>query len=59
MVAFVLVTEPVTDDRLDPLRRQNQQDCGTKHNYFITRATGPHRHEAKDFVVEFYLHDPL
>jgi hypothetical protein len=27
MVALVLVTEPVTDDRLDPLRRQNQQDC--------------------------------
>jgi len=23
-MALVLVTEPVTDDRLDPLRRQNQ-----------------------------------
>ena len=38
-VALVLVTEPVTDDRLDPLRRQNQQDCGTKNNYFTVRDT--------------------
>jgi len=31
VVALVLVTEPIADDGLDPLRCQDQQDCGTGH----------------------------
>jgi hypothetical protein len=32
-VALFLITEPVANHRLYPLRCQDQQDCAIEHNY--------------------------
>jgi hypothetical protein len=43
-VASVLITEPVANHRLYPLRRQDQQDCTKRHNYAYTPTVVPCTH---------------
>jgi hypothetical protein len=63
-VASVLITEPVANHRLYPLRRQDQQDCAKGHNYayiptfvswthgLIDRAVSSRRHHTGPFASQ-------